>query len=277
MLTAVFAPFKKTPVMKIAGVFLCLVLSLPGAADCGRPSGSLLTVTKISDGDTLTLADGRSIRVLGMNAPEMARGRTAAQPLAREARAAAQAFVQRAGGKVRLGFERERQDHYGRWLAHVYDASGRSLAADLLRQGFALQIAVPPNTLQAECLQGFERQARQRGRGVWKNAYWNAYPAEKLTPTETGFRHLRGRVSEVAINSSVWLELEGHLVVQIAKRDWPQFGYSQQEWQGLKGKQIEVRGWIVAPKGRAAGKHKPLLLPLRSLAALQVSTSAKTN
>lgn len=260
--------------MKIPGVFLYLLFSLPSFADCGHPSGALLKVARVSDGDTIKLEDGRSVRVLGMNAPEIARGQTPAQPLAREARVAAQVFIQRAGGKVRLGFERERKDHYGRLLAHVYDASGRSLAAELLQKGLALQIAVPPNTEQAKCLLTFERRARTRGVGVWKNNYWNAYPARSLTIRDTGFRHLRGRVARVDVNSSVWLEFDGNLVARIAKKDWPQFGYKKQDWLALKGQTVEVRGWLVARKAQQAdGRRplKPLMLQLRSPTALQVN------
>lgn len=274
MFQALVAQLTKTPEMKIPGVFLCLFLSLQSFADCGHPSGGLFKVARVSDGDTIKLEDGRSIRILGMNAPEIARGKTPAQPLAREARAAAQAFVQRAGGKVRLGFERERKDRYGRLLAHVYDASGRSLAAELLQKGLALQIAVPPNAQQATCLLAFERRARTRSLGVWKNSYWNAYPVKSLKAGDTGFRYLRGRITRVDVNSAVWLEFDGNLVARVAKQDWPQFGYSKQDWRALKGSLVEVRGWVTARNVKPAKNHralKPLILQLRSPTALQIS------
>lgn len=195
----------KTPGMKIPGVFLCLCFSLASLADCGYPTGALLEVARVSDGDTIKLKDGRSVRVLGINTPELARGKTPAQPLGREAHIAAQVFIQRAGGKVRLGFERERVDRYGRLLAHVYNPSGSSLAAYLLQKGMALQISVPPNVAHEKCLLRYEQRAHLQGVGVWRNRYWNAYPAELLSAHDTGFRHLRGRVTRVEVNSSAWL------------------------------------------------------------------------
>lgn len=262
--------------MKISGVFLCLLLVLPAAADCGLPagSGSLQKVVRVSDGDTIKLDDGRSVRVLGVNAPELAHGNRPAQPLANEARLAAQAFIQRAGGKVRLGFEREKADRYGRLLAHVYDTRGRSLAAELLQKGMALQIAVPPNIAQARCLSAFERRARKGSIGVWRHQYWNAYPAVLLSPRDAGFRHVRGKVVRVDVNSSAWLELEGNLAVRIAKQDWPEFGNNRRDWLALQGKTIEVRGWLLArkpKKGRDGKSFKPLLLQLRSATSLQLS------
>lgn len=260
--------------MKIPGVFLCLCFSLASLADCGRPAGTLLEVARVSDGDTIKLKDGRSVRVLGINSPEIAHGKIPAQPLGREARAAAQVFIRRAGGKVRLGFEQERADRYGRLLAHVYDPNGRSLAVDLLQAGMAIQISVPPNVAQEDCLLAFERRARVRGVGVWRDRYWNAYPAELLSAQDTGFRHLRGRVNRVDVNSSAWLELEGNLVVRIAKQDWSRFAYNKRDWLALKGKELDVRGWVRARKIQKNGRlhaFKPLILQLRSPAALQVS------
>lgn len=275
MFHALLAQLVKTPGMKIPGVFLCLLFSLPSFSDCGHPAGPLLKVARVSDGDTIRLEDGRSVRVLGVNAPEIARGQKSAQPLGREARAAAQLFIKRAGGRVRLGVERKRQDHYGRLLAHVYDPSGRSLAVELLRQGLGLQVAVPPNDSQAGCLSGFEQLARQRAQGVWRNSYWNAFPVSRLRATDAGFRHLRGRVVKVDVNSSVWIEFEGALVAKVAKKDWPAFGYGARDWLLLKGREVELRGWVASRQITSSGsqirtRFKPLLLVLRSPTSLRV-------
>lgn len=279
LLVSLTARVLKTPGMKIPGVFLCAFFSFSSAADCGYPSGAFYEVAKVSDGDTIRLADGRSVRVLGINAPEIAHGKSAAQPLGRESRAEAQAFVRRAGGRIRLGFEREKSDRYGRLLAHVYDSSGRSMAVELLKQGMALQVSVPPNVAQEACLLDFERRAQAQRLGVWRNSYWNAFPAESLKPGDEGFRYLRGRVARVDINSSVWLELDGNLVAQIAKRDWVGFGYNKQQWLELKGKHVKLRGWVRARSMARSGKtrnFKPLVMQLRSPSALLVSASVDT-
>ncbi|MFC3115839.1 thermonuclease family protein [Cellvibrio fontiphilus] len=276
MSVSLIAKVLKTPGMKIPGVFLCAFFSFSSAADCGYPAGAFYEVAKVADGDTIKLADGRSVRVLGINAPEIAHGKSAAQPLGRESRAAAQVFVRQAGGRVRLGFEREKSDRYGRLLAHVYDSNGRSLAVELLKQGMALQISVPPNVTQEACLLSVERRAQVQRLGVWRNRYWNAFPVESLKPGDEGFRYLRGRVVRVDVNSSVWLELDGNLVAQISKRDWAGFGYSKQQWLKLKGQHIQLRGWVRARNVTRSGKthnFKPLVVQLRSPAALQVSAA----
>jgi endonuclease YncB( thermonuclease family) len=270
--------------MKIPGVFLCLSIALfwpiKGLADCGLPSGASVQVVRVSDGDTLKLQDGRSVRVLGINAPEITHGKKAGQPLGRESRAAAQMFINRTQGRVRLGFEQELHDHYGRLLAHVYDSHGRSLAAEQLRLGMAMQVAVPPNIAQAKCLVAVEQSARKKKLGVWRNHYWQPLPSGSMRGDETGFRLVSGRVAKVDINSAVWLELEGKLVARVAKKDWPlfdnekfgnkKFGYYKRDWQALVGRKIELRGWISQQKSKRSQQFKPLVLQLRSPSSIKV-------
>jgi micrococcal nuclease len=264
------ASLVKTPGMKISGVFLCLLFPSVVLAECGLPSDELFQVARVSDGDTLKLQDGRSVRVLGINAPEITHGQTAGQPFGRESRAMAQEFIDASKGKVRLGFERETHDRYGRLLAHVYDSRGRSLAAAQLRKGMALQIAVPPNTAQMQCLLDVEREARQESPGLWRTNYWQPLQTLSLLGDETGFRVVRGRIAKVDINSAVWLEFEGKLVVRVAKKDWPLFGYRQSDWLALKGKSVELRGWITSQKSRRSQQFKPLVMQLRSPSSMKV-------
>ncbi len=87
---------------------------------------------------------------------------------------------------------------------------------------------------------------------------------------ETGFRLISGRVAKVDINSAIWLELDGKLVVRIAKKDWPLFGYSQRDWQSLKGWWLEVRGWVGKQSSKRSQQFKPLVMQLRSPSSLMV-------
>ena len=260
--------------MKIPGVFLCLLISscfiaCPAFAECGLPSGDSVQVVRVSDGDTLKLQDGRSVRVLGINAPEIAHGAVKGQPFGRESKAHAQMFVDAAKGRIRLGFEREIKDRYGRLLAHVYDSQNRSLAAEQLRAGMALQIAVPPNYSQMDCLRPLENSAREHKRGLWRSSYWQPVQITSLQETETGFRHVRGRITKVSMNTAIWLEFDGQLVAKIAKKDWPLFMgklagvYKKADWLKLKGKEVELRGWITRRKSNPARQYKPLILHVR--------------
>jgi micrococcal nuclease len=261
----------RTPGMKIPGVFLCLLFAFAPcvSADCGQAKGALFEVVRVVDGDTLRLMDGRSVRVIGVNAPEIKRGNKPGQPLGVAARAATQSFIDAAGGKVRLGYEREQTDRYGRLLAHVYNTHGRSLGHHLLRQGLVFAVAVPPNVALASCLYKAQDEARQKRLGIWGNRAWAAQPATALFVGDEGFRRVKGRVEKVDINSAVWIELEGKLVIRVARKDWQYFPQKPRDWQNLKGKTLELEGWITA-RQRPHKDFKPLIMQLRSPHGLRV-------
>ena len=244
-------------------LWLLLTLSLHSLADCGQGDGRWFTVERVVDGDTLRLSDGRSVRVLGMNAPELERKGQPGQSLGVEAKRAAELFVEQAKGRVQLGLEQEQRDHYGRVLAHIYNPQGQSLAVSLLQQGLAFPIAVPPNIDQAECLFAAHEEARQVRRGIWGKAAWKAKPATQLNQRDTGFQRIKGRIEKVDVNSAVWLELEGALVLRIAREDWPYFSYTANDWKSLKGKSLEVQGWVTARRNTNPS-FKPLVMAVRA-------------
>jgi hypothetical protein len=57
----------------LAGAFFVSAIWLPGAqAFCPAPVGlSSVAVQRVVDGDTLRLSDGRSVRMIGLNTPEL--------------------------------------------------------------------------------------------------------------------------------------------------------------------------------------------------------------
>ncbi len=252
----------KTPRAAILGVFLWLFAGY-GHAECGQPQGAAVAVTRVVDGDTLKLVDGRSVRVLGLNAPEIAHGDQPGQALGVEARAAAQNFVSSSGGRVWLGFEVEFKDHYGRSLAHVYNAKGQTLAGELLRRGLAFVVVISPNDRQAGCLFSLQQQARVRRLGVWSASAWKPRQSRSLTARDAGYLRVQGRIEKVSTaKNQVWLDLEGGLTLRVPRRDWQAFRYRQEDWRRLQGRQLEVQGW--AALRRAAQGRKPLVMTLNS-------------
>jgi len=53
----------------------------------GVNAGEWVTVKRVNDGDTVHLADGRFVRYIGVNAPEINHERNTAEPFGFEARA----------------------------------------------------------------------------------------------------------------------------------------------------------------------------------------------
>lgn len=109
---------------------------------CPAPASLVqVEVQRVVDGDTVRLKDGRSVRMIGLNAPETGKKGRPDEPFAVAARERLQALVQASDGRVGLVPGREAKDHYGRTLAHLYGANGRNLEAQLLADGLGFRWA----------------------------------------------------------------------------------------------------------------------------------------
>jgi len=231
-------------------------------------SATRVEVQRVVDGDTVRLKDGRSVRLIGINTPELARQGRAAEPLAETARRRLQALVAASGGQVGWVPGRERHDRHGRELAHLYGADGQNLGSRLLAEGLAYQIVMPPNSVLSDCQQAAEQRARQAGLGLWAQA--SVLKADQID--RSGFVLLSGRVSNVRRNRrGLWIELQGNVVLHVAPERLNLFDSAALD--GLKGRQVEARGWLVRRSGRggASDRRALWLLSLSHPAMLRVT------
>ena len=225
----------------VGAFFVSALMVLPAQAFCPlQPDLSEVRVRQVVDGDTLKLADGRSVRLIGLNTPELGRKGRSAEPGAQAAQRRLRALVAAGAGRVGLRLGTEARDHYGRTLAHVYDPRGRNLEAQLLAEGFGYQVAVAPNLDLVDCQRAAERQARAARLGLWRKS-----PVQEVGALRRGgFALLRGRVERVERNGGgLWIELEGNLVVRVAPESLVRFDL--RALQALPGRRVEVRGWVV--------------------------------
>ena len=143
------------------------------------PSASLAAdrgvVRWVVDGDTVVLADGRHVRYIGIDTPEIDHKNQLAEPLAYEARSVNRQLVE--GRSVRLEYDRETKDRYGRTLAYVYRRDGMFVNAELLRRGCGHLLYKYPNIAATQRLLEAQRQAMQQGRGLWRRVDKNERPA----------------------------------------------------------------------------------------------------
>ena len=116
-------------------------------------------VSRVIDGDTIELADGTRIRYIGINTPEVG------QPGGKEATEANRALVE--SKKVRLEYDIQKQDKYGRTLAYVYLEDGTFVNAELVRLGYAQVATYPPNVKHVDLFQKLQREAQTEKRGLW--------------------------------------------------------------------------------------------------------------
>lgn len=138
------------------------VISLVGAG------GTTATLDDVTDGDTIRLTDGSRVRLIGIDTPEVSGPYTKAECFGREASDFLERLLQ-PGDEVRLAFDREHQDRYGRLLAYVYRVSdGMFVNAEILRRGFARLDTVEPNTEHVDLFERLVDKARDKHRGLWK-------------------------------------------------------------------------------------------------------------
>lgn len=122
------------------------------------------------DGDTLRIretdGDLTYVRLIGIDSPESVKPDT---PVECGGKQASESIEQLApeGAKVRLVFDGEREDNYGRMLAHAY-ANGRQLELAQLRRGWAEIYRYHGRTFRGLArYYSLEEQAEAAGRGVW--------------------------------------------------------------------------------------------------------------
>jgi endonuclease YncB( thermonuclease family) len=253
----------------VGAFFMAVLFSLDAsAAACPKPSSpETMRVARVVDGDTLKLADGRSVRLIGMNATELAHRGRPEEPFAVAAQRRLQELVAANDGEVGLVPGRQGKDKYGRTLAHVYDARGNNLESRLLAEGLGYLVAIAPNTDLTACQQAAEREARSARRGLWKKS--PVQTAEQLH--ESGFAVVRGQVGQVQRNrGGLWIDLDGPLVLRIEARLLKQF--DDATLRGLEGRQIEARGWVIDRSARGGVKpgQARWMLPLTDPAMMEV-------
>jgi endonuclease YncB( thermonuclease family) len=224
---------------------LIALAALHGTAVAECPADHIdehAAVAHVHDGDTLVLTDGRRVRLIGINTPELSRDQAPAEPYAQEARDALAALLQR-DAMIGLRFDAERTDHYGRLLAHLYRADGESIQAWLLQRGYAMAIPVPPNLWNRECYRDVEERASHEGSGLWRLPYYRPLTSGRVAADVTGFRLVQGKVVRVGESKkSVWLNLEGGLALRIARTDLHYFPVFHP--RDLVGRIVLARGWL---------------------------------
>jgi micrococcal nuclease len=151
---------------------LVVAAALAGAPACGSgslgPAPTTGVVAQVQDGDTLTLTDGRRVRLLGIDAPELEKEGQPAEFLAHKAKKVLTDLTR--GRRVRLEYDQLRYDRFQRLLAYVFLEDGTCVNRELVAQGLARVYSQPPNTARQEELLAAQREALEAGRGIWREA-----------------------------------------------------------------------------------------------------------
>lgn len=164
-MTSIFSHTKMLRYVKLLQIYSCFIL-LVVLAGCEPASqkGYYAAVARVIDGDTIKLINGERVRYIGIDTPELHHPKKPVEYLAKEAKDFNEKLV---GGKVvRLEFDVEKRDNYGRLLAYVY-VDDTFVNAELIEEGYAQLLTIPPNVKYADEFLRLQRKAREGNRGLW--------------------------------------------------------------------------------------------------------------
>ncbi len=209
--------------------FLLVVLLLPLAAARAEAvvealeQGVTSPAVEVVDGDTLLLENGTEVRLVGIQAPELALGRAGFKPwpLAEQAKQGLEALA--LGKMLTLYYGGRKLDRYGRALAHLLRADGLWLQGELLAAGMARVYSFRDNRrLIAEMLGSFQLvEGPVVGAAIVRRRGYLNFGAD-------------------------W---KSDFTISIAPGDRKLFGPGGEDTTALEGRTVRVRGWIKSFNG----------------------------
>jgi len=220
--------------------------------------GSEYTVEGVIDGDTVILQGiDTHIRYLGIDTPEILTDESPGDPISLEAKDFNERLV--SGKRVKLEFDKEKYDQYGRMLAYVF-VEGIFVNQEIVRNGLARALIIKPNDKYAALIYEAEDQAKRERKGIWGNLGNLNPPPENerflIKPSQAS-RYIGQRVVVIGkITDSrkskkvIALNMENDLDVVIFSGDWGNFiffGITPEKY--YIGKPVEVVGRVKMYKG----------------------------
>ncbi len=231
----------------------CISASAQQAAvpPCGSAEVARGTVSRVIDGNTFVLDDGREVRLAAVDVPPL----DAAAPGGADAKATLDALVN--GDQIVLRRAEFPADRYGRLVGYAYAVrDGEEIFAqgELVSAGFARVAATIGNRSCAAELLGREQAARTAKLGLWADSYYHPLDAENpadVLAQRGRFALVEGRVISVRESGAViyvnfgrrWSE---SFAVTVLKRNERNFTAAGLNLPALEGRRIRVRGWIEA-------------------------------
>jgi endonuclease YncB( thermonuclease family) len=238
---------------------------------CGTDEIARVTVKSVSDGRTFTLADGREVRLAGIEVPPLPGPRESNQEHSQDfaaapgGAAAKNALDALAGGdEVVLRRAETDTDRYGRIVAYAYterDGDELFVQGELVASGFARAGGRIGSRACAADLLKRETAARSAGLGLWANPYYavlDAGNAADVLAQKGRFALVEGEVFSVRESgATIYVNFGRHwsqdFAVTVLKRNERTFTAAGLDLNGLAGRHVLVRGFVEA---RGAGSPR---------------------
>ena len=118
------------------------------------------TAPAVHNGDTRRCGNER-VRLFGVDAPEVRRGKQPAEPMAYQARDTLVRLT-----RSRVGCRFVERDRYQRFVGRCWSEASPDLNAALIRSGFAIEY----RRYSKGGYRAAEEEARSAGRGHWSNS-----------------------------------------------------------------------------------------------------------
>ncbi len=180
----------------LAGLLLAAGLAAPAGARSALPAfvpGGAVELGRVIDGETLALADGRELRLAGIETPGAGtRGEAA---LAKRAQAALDKLV--AGAPLELRYGGAPTDRRGRIVAQLF-AGGRWVQRELVRRGLARVHGSADARVGLPELLAAEAAARTARRGLWRRPFFAVRTPEDAARDAGSFQIIEGTVADTA-------------------------------------------------------------------------------
>ena len=152
-------------------LFLASIFPQPAVSVAEKYTSSPVSYHRVKyvyDGDTVLLDHHQKVRFLGINAPEVDHKGKAGEFMAQDAWRFNRGKVE--GFQVRLEFDSERHDRYGRLLAYVFLRNGKMVNALLVRKGLAHVMFYSKNHKYRDLLLRCQREAMKERLGIWSRS-----------------------------------------------------------------------------------------------------------
>lgn len=143
------------------------LIPLASVTPNASPSGALVKVTRVVDGDTIEIETGEKLRYIGVNTPESVDPRRPVQCYGKEASAKNKELVE--GKLVRLEKDVSNTDKYGRLLRYVW-LGDTMINEQLVREGYAQVDTFPPDVKYKSRFVAAEQLAQKENKGLWGSA-----------------------------------------------------------------------------------------------------------
>lgn len=238
---------RRSSAARIAISALALVVGfVPEVQACTLKRGEVVAVAEVADGAHLRLADGRELKLDGIEAPPV-------PPKAEEAGVFLAGLV--AKGPLALRAGPAKTDRYGRLVGDLLLADGTAAQARLVEAGFA---RVSSGQGRHDCvadLLALERRARARALGIWADPFYavrDAADVAALERLEGSFQIVEGRVAHVAtVRRRIYFNFgedrRTDFTVTVAPSDAKLFAAGTSGVDApaaLEGRRVRIRGFV---------------------------------